>query len=210
MAAAVIALRLDHPLEWGALDLPLFGLARDLSGNPIDPPAAWCLALDPERLWFVASRRHPARLHPQARPGRFLAELWRDDVAELFLADASGGGYLELNLAPNGAWWSCQFAGPRQRVRPDDHGWPGVVTHAELAADGSWVAAMSLPLGPLREALGFGEGSRVNVAFILDSPEQRFLSAVPLGEGDPDFHQPGEFAPLRIHDGGLPGAGAAP
>jgi hypothetical protein len=46
-------------------------------------------------------------------PGNFLAELWRHDVAELFIADPASGRYFEFNLAPNGAWWSCEFTAPR-------------------------------------------------------------------------------------------------
>lgn len=206
----MIAFRFDHPLEWGALDLPLFGAGVDWDGNAVTPAVGWSLAIDPERLWFVASRQHPARLHPQARPGRFTAELWRFDVAELFLADPGSGRYLELNLAPNGAWWSGEFTAPRERTATDDREWPGVRTHAELAADGAWVAAMSLPLDPLREGLDFGDSTTANATFILDSPGQRFLSVTPLGEGEPDFHRPDRFAPLKIHDGGLPASGAGP
>lgn len=209
-AGAVIAFRFDQPLEWGALDLPLLGLGKDWFGNPVTPPVAWSLALDPERLWFVASRRRAATIHPQARPGRFLAELWRFDVAELFLADPATGRYLELNLAPNGAWWSCAFDAPRQRVEAVDREWPGVRTHAELAADGTWVAALSLPLDTLRERLDFGPATTANATFILDSPGQRFLSATPLGDGEPDFHRPDRFAPLAIRDGGLPDSGPRP
>lgn len=202
--------RFAHALEWGRLDLPLLGLAADWFGEKLDPPAAFSLAVDPERLWFVASRQHPASLHPQARPGRFQAELWRHDVAELFLADAAGERYLELNLAPNSAWWSCEFTAPRTRAEAEDREWPGARAHAELGADGSWVAALSLPLDTLQQRLGFGEGCRANVCFILDSPQQRFLSAAPLGEGEPDFHRPEKFPRIRFHDGGLPGSGGQP
>ena len=207
MPTTLTVLRFRQPMAWGALDLPLFGLTGAWYGNAVDPLAGWSLAVDPERLWFVASRSRPALAHPQARPGKFLAGLWRHDVAELFISAPSGEPYLELNLAPNGAWWSALFATPRERVEPVDREWPEVRTHAESAADGSWVAAISLPLESLRAVLDFGERSRANVTFILDSPDQRFLSAAAPGDGDPDFHRPSAFLPLGFHDGGLPGGG---
>lgn len=188
----------ERVLEWGSLDVPLLGLARDWRGAEVEPPAAFSLVEDPRRLWFVAHRAAPAGLHPQSRPGRFLAELWRHDVAELFLGHADGGRYLELNLAPNGAWWSCGFQAPREREDERDIPVPETLTHAELAADGSWVAAMSLPLDLLRARLDYGPSSRGNVAFILDSPGQRFLSAAPPCPGEPDFHHPDHFLPLRF------------
>ncbi len=185
-------------LKWGELDVPLFGLAKDLRGTPVDPPAAFSLVADPVHFWFIASHRKPARLHPLARPGLFQAGLWQHDVAELFLSHPESGRYLELNLAPNGAWWSCEFTAPRVRADEADIAMPEVATFSEMAADGSWVAAMALPLDLLRARLDFGVGSRLNVAMILGSPDQRFLSAADLGPGEPDFHQPENFGALEF------------
>jgi hypothetical protein len=182
-----------EPLMWGELDLPLFGVNRDLAGLQVEPAAGFSLAVDERRLWFLACHRKPAQLHPKARPGLFQAELWRYDVAELFIADPRSGRYLEFNLAPNGAWWSCEFKAPRVREEEIDIAMPEVATFSELAADGSWVAAMALPLDLLKARLDFGIQSTANVTFILNSPEQRFLTAADLGSGEPDFHQPQQF-----------------
>jgi len=183
-----------HPLQWGQLDLPLLGLDTDWRGAPVQPAAAFALAMDDERLWFVAHHRAPAQLHPQSRPGIFQAQLWRYDVAEWFIADPVSGRYFEFNLAPNGAWWSCEFSAPRVRAEEIDIAMPEVATFSDLAEDGAWVAAMAIPLDLLRARLDFGARSRVNVAMILGSPAQRFVSATALGGGDPDFHQPQRFA----------------
>ena len=183
-------------LSWGALDVPLLGLEKDLAGDAVDPPAAFSLVTDPTHLWFVATHRKPAQLHPDARPGGFLAELWRHDVAELFLADPVSGRYLELNLSPNGAWWSCEFTAPRVRADEVDIAMPDVATFSELAADGTWVAAMALPLDLLRARIDFGKQTRANVTMILESPAQRFLSAADMGPGEPDFHQPDRFTEI--------------
>jgi len=198
--------RFSHDLVWGELDLPLLGITRDWNAEPVNPPAAYSLAVDPHRLWFVATHSQPAHIHPKARPGQFLAELWKFDVAELFLHDSNSGRYLELNLSPNGAWWSCEFTAPRERAHTEDQPWPGVETYAELAPDGGWVAAMTLPLDTLVDRLKLGPATTGNVTFILNSPEPQFLSAAPLGDGEPDFHRPAAFSALRVHDGGLPGA----
>lgn len=193
-------IRCAKPLAWGELDLPLFGLARDWNGAAVEPPAAFSVAVDPVRLWFVAAHGRPARLHPAARPGRFTAGLWQHDVAELFVADPASGRYLEFNLAPNGAWWSCEFTGPRVRAEAVEVAFPEVAAFAELAPDGGWVAAMSVPLDLLRARVGFGEGSVANVTFIVGSPEQRFLSAADLGGGEPDFHRPERFPKVKFVD----------
>lgn len=183
----------SRDLAWGDLDVPLLGLAKDWHGVPVDPPAGFSLALDSRCLWFIAHHRKPAALHPQARPGKFQAELWRHDVAELFIADPVSGRYLEFNLAPNAAWWSCEFTAPRVRADEMDFPMPEVATFSDMAADGSWVAAMALPLELLKARIDFGVSSCANVTFILESPDQRFLTAAKLGEGEPDFHQPARF-----------------
>lgn len=193
-------IRSAKPLEWGGLDLPLFGVARDWYGRESTPQAGFCVAVDSRRLWFVASHGKAARLHPAARPGRFTPELWKHDVAELFLTDPTSGRYFEFNLAPNGAWWSCEFTGPRVRAEQVEIAFPEVATFAELAPDGGWVAALAIPRDLLEARLDFGERTRLNVAFILGSPEQRFLSAVDLGGGAPDFHRPEKFGPLVFVD----------
>lgn len=182
-----------RPLAWGELDVPLVGLEHDWQGAALQPPAAYGLVMDDQRLWFVAHHRKSADLHPLARPGVFQAELWRYDVAELFMADPVSGRYFEFNLAPNGAWWSCELTAPRVRAEEMDIVMPEVATFADVAPDGSWVAAMAIPLGLLRARLDFGPATRANVTMILESPDQRFITAADLGGGVPDFHQPQRF-----------------
>lgn len=191
-------------LAWGALDVPILGVERDWSGDPLRPEPGYCLVADPRRLWFIAHHRRPAALHPQAQPGAFQAELWKHDVAELFLADPGSGRYFEFNLAPNGAWWSCEFTAPRVRAEEVDIAMPEVATFADLAPDGSWVAAMALPLDLLKARLDFGAATRANVTFILESPDQRFVSASDLGGGTPDFHLPGRFPQLEFRPLAVP------
>jgi|688.fasta_scaffold270336_2 hypothetical protein len=205
--------RCGHPLAWGGLDLPLLGITRDWHGTVLDPPAGFALADDGRRLWFVAHHRQPAELHPQALPGGFQAGLWEYDCAELFIADAASGRYMEFNLAPNGAWWSCEFTAPRVRAEAVEIEMPEVATFAELAADGAWMAAMAIPLDLLRARTGYGPASRANVAFLLGGRERRHASAADLGGGMPDYHRPGCFPAVKFlpvpkldasRDGGFP------
>lgn len=186
------------PLVWGELDIPLFGVARDWYGCEASPQAGFCVAVDSCMLWLVACHGKPARLHPASRPGRFTPELWKHDVAEFFLSDPKSGRYFEFNLAPNGAWWSCEFTAPRVRAEAAEIPFPGVITHAELSPDGGWMAAMAIPRDLLEARVDFGPRSRGNVTFILDSPEQRFFSAADLGGGEPDFHRPDRFPQLQL------------
>jgi len=192
-----------EPLYWGALDLGLFGLNKDWYGKEIETPAGFGMGIDHGSFWFVATRRAPAMLHPKARPDQFTPELWKYDCAEFFLSHPASGRYLEFNLAANGAWWSAEFTAPRVRAQEEDLPVPGVKTYGELSPDGSWLAAASIPLDALKARFDFGPETRMNVAFIIDSPEQKFLSAVPAAEGEPDFHRPDLFQQVQIVDGGL-------
>lgn len=188
----------DKPLSWGALDLSLFGVDTDWFGKPVKPPVAFGFAVDLNYLWFVASHQKSPSLHPDARPGDFQAELWKYDVAEFFLSDPSTGRYLEFNLAPNGAWWSAEFTAPRIRAEIADTPFPEVATFADMGEDGAWLAAAAIPLDQLRKRLNFGPESQLNASFILNSPEQQFLSATMLGSSEPDFHLPDKFPKVNF------------
>jgi hypothetical protein len=158
------------------------------------------LAVDPQRLWFIAAGKTPARLHPRARPGIFLAELWKHDCAELFIADPLRNRYLEFNLAANGAWWSAEFTSPRQRADELDIAFPEVATFAELSPEGGWLSAMAIPLDLLQARIGWSADSFVNVTFITQSPAQRFISANRLPGAEPDFHLPQHFSRVEWID----------
>lgn len=186
------------PLKWGELDVPLLGVTKDWHGQPMEPPAGFSLATDGTWLWFLAHHRKAADLHPQARPGVFQAGLWQHDVAELFIADPASGRYFEFNLAPNGAWWTCEFTSARVRAEEPDIAMPDIATFSEMAPDGAWLAAMAIPVDLLKARLDFGPLSRVNVTFIVESPEQRFLTAADLGPGEPDFHRPERFPQISF------------
>ena len=181
----------DYDPRWSMVD-------RDWHGQPVAVPAAFALAVDRSHLWFVAAREKRASISPDTGPCEFTEALWCYDVAELFIKDAHSDRYLEINLAPNGAWWSAEFVGPRVRACTEDIPIVGVKTYSKTSADGYWQAAASIPLPFLKSDFSFGQGSRVNVTFIVDSPEQKFLSMAALPGVKPDFHQPHYFEEVEL------------
>lgn len=152
---------------------------------------------DESHFHFLASEKGSCGLaHPDARPGKYQAELWRYDVAEFFLQSADRQRYLEFNLSPNGAWWSSAFDAPRQPAPGEPAPVPEVITRAHQDAEG-WQAAASLPLAWLQKHYGFGAKTTLNATFILNSPAQIFLTAGDLGPGEPDFHRPRAFPAIE-------------
>ena len=188
----------DEPLRWGSLDVALFGVANDWHGKLLDKPLAFGFAVDRDYLWFVACHETPAELHPKARPGGFLPELWKHDVAEFFISDPSTGRYLEFNLASNGAWWSALFSAPRERESQEDIPLEGVATYADLSPTGGWMTAAAIPLNVLRKELNFGDKVLMNATFIVNSPNQQFVTATKLTGDEPDFHQPEQFKKITF------------
>ena len=185
-------------LSWDTLDLSWSSMERDWYGEHVGVSAAFTVALDQEDLWFIASREQKPMVLPDALPHEFTPELWRYDVAELFIKDMSSDRYLEFNLAPNGAWWSAEFKRARLRSSADDIPIQGVKTYAKESARGGWQAAASIPRSYLKAAFGFGEGTALNVAFILNSPQQAFLSMAKMPGPKPDFHQPHYFEQIEL------------
>lgn len=183
---------ISKPLDWpSAGKASMQELCHDWNGDSLMPAARFRLVEDPTHLWLIAGREKPAKPHPTGDCGAFQAELWQHDVAELFIASPDIKNYLEFNLSPSGAWWAAGFSEPRQPWPLE--GLPEVLTHALEGDAGQWVAALGIPLDWLRQIIGWGPDSPLNITFILDSPHQRFLSASDLGLGEPDFHRPQGF-----------------
>ena len=183
--------RKKKSLEWGNLDVALFAATHDWDRVALDVPVGFSFAIDDKNLWFIVSRAKVATLHPDSRPGKFMPELWKYDVAEFFLTNPNNGRYLEFNLSPNGAWWAAEFSGPREGM--GEAPLQGVETFAELSKEGSWLVAAKLELSMLQDRFAFSPDSKLNATFIIDSPEQKFVSVTDLGKGKPDFHQPDKF-----------------
>ncbi len=183
-------------IEWGEIDVALFAAALDWNGKPLKSPVGFSFAMDDTSFWFIATHAEPADLHPKARPGQFTPELWKHDVAEFFLTNPMNGRYLEFNLAANGAWWAAEFSGPRDGM--GEAPLQGVETFSDLAPDGRWLVAAKFDLTMMRERFSLSPDSTMNATFIVNSPEQQFVTATDLGGGEPDFHQPSKFKQVQF------------
>lgn len=188
----------EKPLCWGKLDLPLFGLTEDWFGSALENPSTFTLATDPEFLWFISIFPKSARIHPDALPGQFTPELWKYDVAELFLTNPGTAEYLEFNLTSNGAWWASKFSSVRKASPSQPDFIRQVHSHHECVEGHHGVASLKIPLNFLKKEIDFGVSTAANITIIRDSPSPRYLSASKLPGAQPDFHQPAEFITLSF------------
>lgn len=183
----------ETPLSWGKLDLPLCGLSEDWFGNILDEATTFSLAKDSESLWFIGIFTSTANIHPSASSGEFTPELWKYDVAELFLANPATGEYLEFNLTSNGAWWASKFSSVRKPSAQQPDFTAHIHSHHDLSSAKLAVVGLQIPLNFLKKEIDFGVTTAANITIIRDSPSQRYLSASKLPGAQPDFHQPTNF-----------------
>lgn len=173
-------------------------ISQDWYGNPIGESVQLVVACDPDRMWF--GYRSLARCSA-GRAGRFVEGLWdEDEVLELFIGASGSEGYLELNLTPDGAWWSRRFASYRA---PRDDGRLGGVKIAVETNGAFGRSVLSLPLRELALSevpLLPGDPAAVagNVTgFTLRSGIRCALSYHVPPTVAPDFHLPELRQPLR-------------
>ena len=111
--------------------------------------------------------------------GTFTPELWKHDVVELFLGSRGSLHYLEINLAPSGAWWAQHFLKYREQdslaLRPVLLNMNSQITEEEWKADVT-----------ISQDEPFNEETMFHVTAILNG---RFLSSHPVPGIEPDFHR---------------------
>ena len=64
-------------------------------------------------IGFIA--KEPPFIIDLTQHNQFYEGLWRADCGELWLASSESDRYIEINLGPNGAWWTCVFSSARTR-----------------------------------------------------------------------------------------------
>jgi hypothetical protein len=148
-------------------------------------------------VFSVGCAAAPVNPIARAHPRGFVAGLWQHDVGELFLKHAECERYLEINLAPHGAWWSCLFQAYREPLAESKvESLVPVRLEAVTTAD-TWETSLTISRAFLEEALGFGPRSRANVCFILGPPADRHhFSWASLPHDPPDFHRVADFVPI--------------
>lgn len=133
--------------------------------------------------------------HPSARYNDFVEGLWQYTLCELFLFLNQRTEYLELNLAPNGAWWAAEFSDYRTVTRPRSD-----LALSPLAyyntENSFWYAGCSVEL-PAPFHL---DAVTVSVCGISQHEGERFIAANPLSQHAADFHLREAATPLQIKD----------
>ncbi len=139
--------------------------------------------------------------------------LWEQEVVELFLApgDDDPRRYVEIEVSPRGVPFDAVVDNPdgdRATLRVDaawDCAGLGVEVGRGRAGEGTgWWAELSVPLDPVRDALGATAACRTWRAnfYRIDRPRDggvdEFSAWSPTGRRPPDFHVPSRFGRLRL------------
>ncbi len=180
-------------------DEPYFhSLNEDWYGRPLASTPSFRIIVGPDFLELAFSAKREPFSAPASNQGDFHEGLWEYDCAELFLTNPDNGHYLELHLAPNGAWWSCYFEEERVQHDIENRPLPGVLTES-LEGIAQWETRLRVPLASLPPELAFDLAkTRGNVSFCLGSePRQTYASWARLPGDQPDYHQPSSFLPLE-------------
>jgi hypothetical protein len=185
-----------------AKKLPRTAISHEWHGSLVSPPLLFSLGLDPEALWFTASRAAAPQCNLSLTCGSFVEGLWEKELAEVFICSAGGTRYLEINLSPTGAWWSCSFHS--YRARDSSAALGGVTALAETltAQAKGWEATLRIPTPSIASAVPFtpkGAEVRANVSgVVLTETSPLYLSYSNLEATQPDFHLTDKFSALLI------------
>ena len=130
----------------------------------------------------VAARMLPPFERPRRRD-----ELWRHTCCELFVRDADGDGYVELNFAPCGDWAAYRFTGYRDGMHPLETAAPEIALERSPTA---LLVSVTLP----DWAFAALDGRRIGVASVVETREGLSYWALAHPPGRPDFHHADSFA----------------
>ena len=142
--------------------------------------------------------KNPNNSIAESNANAFTPELWRHDVGELFIKHATSDVYLEINLAPFGAWWASLFSSYREPITEATSAPFRPVQLVTKTSETSWETSLTVPQDFLQEALAFGATSKGNVCFIFGEPSQRHhFSYAPLPHDPPDYHHVTDFVSMK-------------
>lgn len=161
-------------------------LSSQWNGEPTEYSLPYMYTLNADQLVFRVLFSDGANGHPTAEPGMFTPELWKWDVAELFIT-GTGGKYVEINLSPNGAYWIQGFDDIRKESPEFE------VAKLKISVK---AGELRLDAVALEEYLGGSSGWRLNATAIMNAPDYVYLSEVKLSGIVPDFHQPADFSSI--------------
>ncbi|MFO0417695.1 MAG: hypothetical protein ACK5Y6_10425 [Pseudomonadota bacterium] len=178
------------PITTGQLELlPRQSITRGWFGESLERPAKFCIALDPDRLWFLFQHPNSPLNTPLHNKGEFVEGLHTYDVGELFMMDEKGD-YVEFNVSGDGAWWHMSFDGYRSRrkvVRCKRFS----ALEVKDAGDG-WVACLAFERKELDIVVG--RETRFQVAgYIYNGGQPTYLTTAGRPDYEPDFHTERSF-----------------
>ncbi len=166
--------------------------------GPSNHECAYRLLVAEDGLQVSFLAKKPPLIIDLAQPNQFCEGLWRGDCGELWLASLESSRYIEVNLAPNGAWWTCVFSSPR--IRDLDCPPPQSQNLQSESLGQYWQASLVLPWTEVFRCLQSKEAPLANVTLVLggcDHPDEKLEnlhSIVSLGAHD--FHRPQDWVPL--------------
>jgi len=165
--------------------LPLHQLSSNKKRAPfasLGQQLSFSLGVTPEELLF----RVLFPTEPSQQKRQWVEGLWEEDVAELFICDPNTGRYQELNLSPDGAWWSSVFSTYRKRVPLTGAPSPRIDVNGREVT-------LRVRLNELGVSLANAKG---NVSAILAGNYLSWTKA--LLEPTPDFHRTEQFVALSL------------
>lgn len=174
--------------------LPRQEFESDWFSAPIEFRAEFALAYSPGFLLFLVSSNLPSLIQKN-QTGKFVENLWEQDVGELFIRKGSDSDYQEWNLSPSGAWWTQKFEGARA---PDPQFEPDTTTLAQVEpCETGWLSWLQ---APYQEQIT--PETTIDITMILTDAQgqRRFLSCCPDPDIAPNFHRPKSYqTPKVIH-----------
>jgi len=129
----------------------------------------------------------------------FEADLWQDDVFELFIAPIPDptrkpDQYAEFNFSPVGQWWAARFDGVREQAEE----LPNACTEFQVSPSAvDWTMRATIDLFDLGSELPVAvDQLALNATAIIGQHPRRYASWQPIDTEKPDFHQPRWFRPI--------------
>jgi len=174
--------------------------AHDWKGQNGDPGRATEVRLlwTPDTLFvrFLAIYRS-ITVFPDARADGWRDELWKRDVAEVFLQPDQHNPrkYKEFEVSPNGLWIDLDISdGCKEGLRSKLQR-----RVAQDVAARSWTAELAIPMRSLTLSFDVKRTWKVNFFRVEGETEPRFYSAwSPTYSQEPNFHIPEAFGKLQF------------
>jgi hypothetical protein len=163
-------------------------LHKNWFGAPVSEPIQFTIELEPESLCVTVATSKLPTTHPLDGKQPFVEGLWEFDVFELFIRSKGSSSYTEINLAPSGSWWACQFTEYRKRAEIQ------LIVQSKIGFESKlekgWHATYRIPYQAisLPPAANWLEMQVQATAIQHYGQSQQFLAwNVPL-DREPDFH----------------------